>query len=727
MKEETRPGDAHLGLRLGSVAVERGRRRRRPTGEPPPLPRKLGSSGHVWLALLVVLTILGAAALRFDPVLELTNRIDGAILRAIAGIRTSSLTTVMRGIKSTGSGWGVAGAAWAMVVALMVLRRGRHLLVFMLSLAAIEFAAASIIRSGTRPRPFDVEILSGWGGSSFLSPPVMLLVVVLLGICYTLVPAGRARSIAKWTGGVVVALVAVSRLYLAVDHPSDVAIAIIFGGGIPLLAYRLFAPNDAFPVRYRRGKAAHLDVTGPRGEAIRRAVQDQLGLSVKEIRPVGLAGSGGSTPLRLTVAGDPQRYLFAKLYAKSHVQADRWYKILRTVLYGRLEDETPFQTVRRFVQYEDYTLRLLHDEGLPVPEPYGVVEITPEAEYLIVMEFFEGAVELGDAVVDDAIIDQGLALVASMWEAGLAHRDIKPANLMVRRGELLLIDVFFVQVRPSPWRQAVDLANMMLVLALRSDVERVYRHALEHFTPDDIAEAFAAARGLASPSQLRAALKRDGRDLVARFRALAPERRPVAIQRWSVRRVALTVGLLTGAAIAAFAGGGFLVPVQDLPVFTPPTCGGSQASILAAQAVPSATRVPCIASLPAGWSFGDAQVHTDEAVIWLNSDRAGYHAVGVRLTESCPDAAGVEVPSDEEGTRRFEEPESLRPRAVGSRYYLFPGGCVRYRYGFTPGAPSTLLLEIDQALALEPRATLVAYVDEHQGQVLCGAGARCPG
>jgi len=35
---------------------------------------------------------------------------------------------------------------------------------------------------------------------------------------------------------------------------------------------------------------------------------------------------------------------------------------------------------------------------------------------------------------------------------------------MVRSGELLLIDVAFVQVRPSPWRQAVDLGNMMLVL-----------------------------------------------------------------------------------------------------------------------------------------------------------------------------------------------------------------------------------------------------------------------
>jgi serine/threonine-protein kinase RIO1 len=131
-----------------------------------------------------------------------------------------------------------------------------------------------------------------------------------------------------------------------------------------------------------------------------------------------------------------------------------------------------------------------------------------------------------------------------MWDAGLAHRDIKPANLMVRDGEVLLIDVFFVQVRPSPWRQAVDLANMMLVLALRSDAKSVYEAALDYFTADEIAEAFAATRGVASPTQLRTEMKRDDRDLLAEFRALAPEREPIRIQRWSLRRVGMTAWVL---------------------------------------------------------------------------------------------------------------------------------------------------------------------------------------
>ena len=327
---------------------------------------------------------------------------------------------------------------------------------------------------------------------------------------------------------------------------------------IGLIAFRWFTPNDVFPVSYGRGKSAHLDVEGVRGRAIVQAVHEQLGLSVLEVKPVGLEGSGGSTPLRMRIAAtedEPEHYVFAKLYAKNHVRADRWYKLGRTILYGALEDETPFQSVRRFVEYEDYTLRLMYDEGLPAPKPYGIVEITPEREYMIVMEFFEGAVEIGDAEIDDGVVDQGIRLIRHLWDAGLAHRDVKPANLMVRDGELKLIDVFFVQVRPSPWRQAVDLANMMLVLGLRTDAERVYASALRSFSPQEIGEAFAAARGVASPTQLRSSLKRDGRDLLAQFRTARARLPPVSIQRWSARRVVLTIEM----AFAAFLVVGFLI------------------------------------------------------------------------------------------------------------------------------------------------------------------------
>src|SRR5947207_8231632 len=192
---------------------------------------------------------------------------------------------------------------------------------------------------------------------------------------------------------------------------------------------------------------------------------------------------------------------------------------------------------------------------------------------MLVTEFFQDAVEIGDADVDDGVIDQGLLLVRKVWDAGLAHRDLKPGNLMVRDGELLLIDVAFVQVRPSPWRQAVDLGNMMLVLAVRSDPDRVYQRALRYFTPAELSEAFAATRGVASPTQLRAFMKKDPRDLLGEFRALAPPREPIVLQRWSIRRVALAVAMLAIiTAAVAETGNAFFPAARNLGVHAP-ACG----------------------------------------------------------------------------------------------------------------------------------------------------------
>jgi len=526
--------------------------RRRPSGEPPPLPHRLGRTGRFWLVMVAyfILTLIGV--LTFPTFARIFERWDTDRLRWVAALRTHWLTNVMLAINVLAGSWAIRILRWATVVTLIAFRRWRHLLVFLGAIVVLQVLAYQISLAMGRPRPLGVMILAPWSGFSMPSTPVAGLAVTLIGMAYALVVPGTHRYRAKWAIGIVLGVVWFARMYLAVDQPTGAGFGAILGVAVGLTGFRWFTPNDVFPVSYRRGKAAHLDVGGQRGEAIVRAVKDQLGLDVIAIKPVGLEGSGGSTPLRMTVAtpGEDDRYVFAKLYAKNHVRADRWYKLGRTILYGALEDETPFGTVRRFVEYEDYTLRLMYDEGLPAPKPFGVVEITPEREYMIVMEFFDDAVEIGEAEVSDHVIEQGLQLVRRMWDLGLAHRDIKPANLMVQAGELRLIDVFFVQVRPSPWRQAVDLANMMMVLALRTDATRVYEYALRSFTPDEIAEAFAATRGVASPTQLRSLMKQHGVDLLAEFQGLAPHRQPIRIQRWSVRRVALTLWVLLIALVA---------------------------------------------------------------------------------------------------------------------------------------------------------------------------------
>lgn len=704
--------------------ARRTRRRRRPTGAAPPLPRHIGLSGKSWLVVLGVLLAWVVVALISPAMRRLTDRVDAAVLRAIAELRTAWLDDVMQAINRIGSGWSVSVAAGLVIVLMIVFRRWRHLFTFLASVLAVELAATFLHSQYTRPRPYDVATIGSWKGFSAPSVPVAALSFVLIGAVYSMFVAGRSRTAAKVASMILVGVFVAARLYLAVDHPFDVLVGVALGVAIPLNAFRFFTPNETFPVTYRRGKTAHLDIGGRRGEAIRRAVEEQLGMIVIGIKPVGLAGSGGSTPLRLRVAGDPDIYVFGKLYAMNHVRADRWYKLGRTILYGRLEDERPYQSVRRLVQYEDYALRLLRDVGVPTAAPFGIVELTPEREYMLVTEFFDGAEEIGDAVVDDAIIDDGLAIVRRLWDAGLAHRDIKPANLLVKDGRMVVIDVAFAQVRPSPWRQAVDLANMMLVLAVRTDAERVYQRALRYFTPDEIAEAFAATRGIASPTQLRAMMKRDGRDLVSQFRALAPERRPISLQRWSVRRVLMAAGLVLGGLLAVMATAGMFTPAE-LAVSSRPDCGTNDLMVLMAQAVPSATEVPCITSMPAGWELSGVQARQDRAMFWLDSDQAGHHAVEVTLRppEDCSVAGASQQPTDEIGVRRYVRIDQPPPDLRVTRYYLFDGGCATYRFAFTGGAPASLMIVMDGALTFQPRSTLVERVDDRVGLRLCGAEA----
>lgn len=530
-------------VRVGGLRVSG--RRRRPSGQKPPLPRELERSGWFWLIAGAGLLLLWVSLFAFPATTNWWTDVDHRVLNWFVDIRSDAATTVMKWLQLLGSLWVIRPIRWTTLIILAVFRRWRAFFGVLVAFVFVDTLQRLLSDAIARPRPV-VEIIGTWSGYSHPSRPVAILAVTVVVAGLALIPKGPVRT---WflvgTAGMV-GLLAVALMYLGTDHPTDVAVGWLIGPVVGILVFRLIVPESVYPVAYGTGRTAHLDVSGARGQAIRTAIQEQLGISVIEIEPFGLEASGGSTPLRVTCEGDPPFHLFAKLYASSHLRADRWYKVAREILVGPLEDEVRFTSVRRLVEYEDYILLKLQDADLPSPRSFGFVEITPEREYVIVTEFLQDAREMGDADVDDAIIDESLLIVRKLWDAGLAHRDIKPANVMVADKRVVLIDPAFATVRPSPWRQAVDLANMMIILALRTSPETVYEHALRYFSPDDIAEAFATMRSITIPSQSRSSLallkKTEGIDIVERFRELAPPREPIGLQRWTLRRALLAAG-----------------------------------------------------------------------------------------------------------------------------------------------------------------------------------------
>ena len=284
------------------------------------------------------------------------------------------------GLAALSSWWVLNGLALGLLLALLVLRRLRHLIVSFILAYLVVTTAAVVGASIRRPRPFGVDIQAGWGGWALPSQQVMFLAGLLVAILYTLVPRALAQH--RQVGG------------RRADHPDR---------GRPGRPGRRRPHRRAGRGGHRGGPAAgrlphahpqrglpgHLPARPQRPPGRHRGagggdpagLEQQLGLVVQDIKPFGLSGSAGSTPLRITVKGadgeDPAQ-LFAKLYAQSHLRADRSYKLGRELLYGRLEDEKPFNTVRRLVQQEDYALRMPRRQPAH-PRPHGVVELTPNA------------------------------------------------------------------------------------------------------------------------------------------------------------------------------------------------------------------------------------------------------------------------------------------------------------------------------------------------------------
>ena len=242
---------------------------------------------------------------------------------------------------------------------------------------------------------------------------------------------------------------------------------------------------------------------------------------------------------------------------------------------------------------------------------------------------------------------------------------------------MLLIDVAFVQARPSPWRQAVDLANMMLswpCASIRSwstsgpaPVQRRGDHRGLRGRPR--AGAAVAAAPDAGP---RAATHAE----FIRLLPTAPAGVDPALERPPGRASALVLlwwcssaGLLANNVSNAMA----LETPLDIDNLA---CTDLEPLWLQAQAVPSASQVPCIRDLPVGWTLGEVAVNDGRSVLTLNHDRAGVAAlVGRGLTAGCDPGGAVEGPSQTTGVRHYQQIESRTGQFTLTWYDQFPGGC----------------------------------------------------
>jgi len=127
---------------------------------------------------------------------------------------------------------------------------------------------------------------------------------------------------------------------------------------------------------------------------------------------------------------------------------------------------------------------------------------------------------------------------------------------------------------------------------------------------------------------------------------------------------------------------------------------------LIAQAVPSATLVPCVSLLPVGWSLAEVKVQDGRARISFDTDRAGAAAVVVELAASCELAGAVELSSEQQTARRYLRVERNAAHVSITRTYTFPGGCVTQRLLAAAATRQQLASEAGFALGFTTRQEL---------------------
>ena len=154
-------------------------------------------------------------------------------------------------------------------------------------------------------------------------------------------------------------------------------------------------------------------MTGERGVAIQRAIEEQLGLTILEVKPVGLEGSGGSTPLRLRVEGEPdavpvrQALRQEPRHGRPLVQARAHDPLRRAGGRGAVPHGSPAGRVRGLRPAGAARRRTS-----PRPRRTASSRSPPSASTCSSPSFVDGGAEIGEAdvVVDDRVIDAGLSL-----------------------------------------------------------------------------------------------------------------------------------------------------------------------------------------------------------------------------------------------------------------------------------------------------------------------------
>ncbi|MBA2625914.1 MAG: hypothetical protein H0U89_09955 [Acidimicrobiia bacterium] len=169
-------------------------------------------------------------------------------------------------------------------------------------------------------------------------------------------------------------------------------------------------------------------------------------------------------------------------------------------------------------------------------------------------------------------------------------------------------------------------------------------------------------------------------------------------------------------AALAVALAGCSAPTISLVHEAAPECESGRRLAIVAQAVETASLVPCIEEEDQPWRFSELDVERGRArmtLVYLDPDE---RSATVELTERCDTGGLRAVPGAREGVREFRRPVLLSPRLAGRIFEVFDGGCVTTTYDLPrSGTSGERLQELIDTVGLFPREVLSRELEEEVG------------
>ncbi len=145
-----------------------------------------------------------------------------------------------------------------------------------------------------------------------------------------------------------------------------------------------------------------------------------------------------------------------------------------------------------------------------------------------------------------------------------------------------------------------------------------------------------------------------------------------------------------------------------------PVCDVRPPTVLMAESVRTASLIPCVRALPAGWRFETFEAHDGEATFSLDTPTGGDGAITVTLHRRCA-PVGALAASTAQGARLTEDVRSRDPY-VARWTYAFDGGCALVDLSFVPGAPvAGLLRDLRGGLSFLPREEIARTLEQRSG------------